>query len=98
MRPREPVAVYPIAISQLNCEAVAGINPRRFLDWLAAHPKIPRARIGRLAIVEASVFLAHLAEISACAGVEPVERAEPDDDEVPETVDGVLARLGLRRK
>ena len=64
LRPPAPIVVAPLAVSQLNVEAVAGINARRYLNWLASHPEVPRARIGRLAIVEASVLLAHLGDLA----------------------------------
>ena len=102
VRPRAPVVVAPLAVSQLNCEAVAGINARRFLDWLAAHPAIPRARVGKLVLVEASVLLAHLAELATGGderddGDRDDERDDKPANVTPDTVDGVLAALGRRR-
>lgn len=55
IRRRPPVVVAPLLVSQLNCEAVGGIDARRFLEVL---PRlgVPIAKVGKLRLVDAERF------------------------------------------
>jgi hypothetical protein len=96
---RAPVVVAPLTVSQLNVEAVAGINPRRFLEWLAANPSVPRTRVGKLVLVEAGALLARLSELAASDGeaAAPSLDGQPDNDADLASVDAVLRACGRRR-
>lgn len=100
-RPRAPIAVAPLTVSQLNIEAVTGINPRRFLEWLGANPSVPRTRVGKLVVVEAGALLTRLAELAAPTGdssdLAAVLDDQPDDDTDLASVDAVLKACGRRR-
>ncbi len=73
----------PITIGRRNCEALTGMSWRFVLE-----SDVPKAKVGREVIVRASDLLSwldtHRAEVSAT-----VERDE--------SVDSVLADVGLRR-
>ena len=45
-----PINPETVAVSQLTCERVLGIDARRYLDHLRSHPEIPRRRVGRLVV------------------------------------------------
>lgn len=97
MRPRDRSLMAAVAVSQLTIEAVVGIDPRRYLELLAAHPELPRTSVGRLRIVPLDGLqdlLAHLAVSAAPAGE---DGGEDDGEPSPLTADTVLARIGLRR-
>ena len=95
MRARGPVAVSPSHVSQLTCLAVAGIDPRRYLDLLGAHPEVPRSAVGRLRIVTLEDLRGLYARLAATATAETL--ADVDDDDQPRDADDVLRSLGLRR-
>ncbi len=94
LKPRAPVVTAPIAVSQLTCQSLLGIDDRRFLELV-----VPRckgvARVGRLRIVEADEVRRVLRDLA------PVEEDEPApvaaNDGVEPSVDDMLAKLGRRR-
>ncbi len=101
LRPRPAVATSPSHVSQLTVEAVAGIDPRRFLELLSAHPDVPRAAVGRLRVValdDLRDLLERLATTVKDAGDDEGAGDDEDEDEdEPLTEEAILARLGMRR-
>jgi hypothetical protein len=97
VKPRAPVVVRPAHVSQLNCEAILGIDPRRFLELLVprcAHVSI----VGKLRVIsveDADDALRSLATDSSELAATEVD-VNGDDDEIG-TADDVLRRLGRRR-
>jgi len=87
IRPPSALPVAPLIISQVNCEAGAGLKPWKFLE-LVATLNIPHRREGKLVLVEASVLVAAL-------------RAEHEQSVAPITpeaeADRILALVGRRR-
>ncbi len=94
LRPRQPIAVFPLAIGTENCLNVGGITPRKLREALAAHPDVPRSRLGHTLIVEPQHFLLLLEKLRV-AGDDTEDTKESDGQ--PETVDGVLSALGKER-
>jgi hypothetical protein len=95
LRPRAPVVVRPTHVSQLTCEAVLGIDPRRYLEVLVPHCAHV-ATVGKLRIIsleDAEEALRALSKSSA----EPAATDNAVEDEGPATADEFLSRLGRRR-
>lgn len=90
---RPPVVVSPLLISQLNCEPLCGIDARRFLELLP-RLNVTVAKIGKLRLVDADSLRSSILAQTSCAP----SRDAVDLARQPETVDEVLAMLGLRRK
>lgn len=86
------VVVAPVMISQLNCAAICGVDPRRFLELLL-RLDIRVAKIGKLRLVDAEEFRVCLYE-RMTPSTSP--SAPVDLERQPETADEVLAVLGLR--
>lgn len=99
MRPREPIATSPLAISQLTSLQHAGIDGRRFLELVRARG-IRSTKVGKLVVVEADVLRAALREGGVVRDSEPTPQTEVDDDseDAPVTADEVLARIGHKRR
>jgi hypothetical protein len=86
------VPVHPATITQRTCEAVLGVSRRWWLEYLATHPEIPRASLGRNVVVLTSDWLAHVAANStATAG----DTANADAEQW--SPEALLARRGLRQ-
>jgi hypothetical protein len=94
LKPRPPIAVAAVVVSQLNCLQVLGIDPRRYLEFVAAQ-RIRRSRVGKLVCVEAEVFVSALRAIAIEDDVEAA-RVDSEEDEGM-SVDEVLASVGRRR-
>jgi hypothetical protein len=80
----ERVPVVPVVVTQANCEAIAGLTPRQFLDLTRAHPELCTA-LGKIRAVPVEDLLRFLRTHRA---------AEVGADE---DVDNVLAMVGRRR-
>jgi hypothetical protein len=80
----------PVVATQLTCEAVLGVKRRGFLDYLDAHPEIPRAKLGRMVCVKVEDWLAHVA-----ANTTSTEAPAVSSDR-EWSAEAVLARRGLR--
>ncbi len=102
LRPRANVSPAAIAVSQLTVLAMTGIDPRRFLELMRQHAEVPRARVGKLVVVE----LGHLMELLGRLALDPAasnrfdaddDAGGDDDDDQPSDVDSELARLGRKR-
>jgi hypothetical protein len=84
-----------VFVSQRNVEPLTGIDPRRYLELLAAHPTIPRACVGKPRVVAVDDLRALLTDLAATeADDEPEPRA---DDDQPESADAILELVGVRR-
>ena len=102
---RTPRAVAPVRaafVSQLTCEAVLGIDSRRFLEVLVPRCGRHVSKVGKLRVVPLDVaerVLRAMAEEQRAANDSDDGKAEraPVVDVVPETVDGVLAKMGYER-
>jgi hypothetical protein len=95
LRTRETskLSVAPLAITDLTCAALIGIEPRVFREWLVS-AAVPFIRIGRRVIARADHVLAALAgDAASTATPGDVE----DDDSQPTSEAEVLAAIGLRR-
>ncbi len=92
MKPREPIAPHALSVSQLTTLALLGIDPRRYLDLLAAH-SVPHARVGKLRVALLDDVRATIRRISESSDDTP----EAECERQPETADEVLSKLGLRR-
>ena len=96
--PRPGQTITPVLVTQLNCDAVIGVDPRRYLEKVV--PLCPGhvAEIGKLRAVPVAVVLEAMRTLAGTrateAGATPI--ALGDDDEL-DTADKVLARLGMRR-
>jgi hypothetical protein len=95
LRSRPPPSITPVYVSQLTVEALVGINPRRYLDLLAAHPNVTRAEVGKLRVVALEDLRALLARLSDTSTAE--KPSSDVDDEPAASTDDVLAQLGVRR-
>lgn len=95
-KPREPVQLAPIAVSQLTCLAVLGIDERRFRETFGDHPKA--TRVGKLLVLDVADVrdaLRSMRSTETANDAAPSAEVEPDDG--PRDVDDVLARLGRQR-
>lgn len=102
LRPREPIATVPSHVSQLNCTPILGIDPRRYLEFLR-EARIPHARVGKLRIAELHVLRDRLQKLATSTRVDVAAVDDEQeyalvevDEEQPESVDAVLAKLGRR--
>lgn len=92
--PRSPQLVAPVLVTQLNCEAVIGVNERRYLESVLPLCEGHVIEIGKLRAVPVDVLLEKLSARVALVAERPsVERTAPQ----PTSADDVLADLGLRR-
>jgi hypothetical protein len=81
------IPVSPVLITQVNCEAAAGLKPWKFQDLIVARA-IPHRVEGRLKIVETTALLAAL----------HVERsAEIELPSSGDEVDRLLSLVGRKR-
>lgn len=87
LRPKPPISIAPVLVSDETCFAVVGLTPRRFRELVDAHPQLPRIAHGRRLLVPASALLA-LAKPSEDAAV---ACDEPEVDDGPRTVEEVIA-------
>lgn len=65
-------ACVPLTITQDNCLAACGIEPRRFLA-LIHERSIPHVKLGKLRLVRADVLLAALEREPEQAEQQPIE-------------------------
>jgi len=97
-KPRAPLAVAPLYISQETAPALLGITGRKFLEQVVPRCQGQVTRLGQTAMVPADVVVACLARLAANDGDDdqPDAQSVADDDE-PQGVDAVLRRLGKER-
>lgn len=89
LRPRPSTAAPPLVVSDQTAFDLVGLTARQLRDLLAAHPDVPRARVGRRVLVRADVLLALVDRLASPASPDvPVGS--------PATVDDLLAELGRR--
>jgi hypothetical protein len=98
---RSAITVEPLSISQLTAEPTIGLNASRYLEACRSHAAHLRpARVGKLVVTTLDAWERLLERLAATGAGDPFP--EPANDRtalaVPSDVDGVLARLGLRRK
>ena len=102
LRPRatSSLAVSPLAVTDRTCAAVLGIEPRVFRELLVRE-SVSHARLGRRVVARVEDVLAALDRLAVAPGDEfgtRVPKADGvEDDDVPDTVDGVLRKLGKER-
>jgi hypothetical protein len=87
-KPKPAIIVAALTVSTENCLSVAGLPPRKFRQALAAHPDIPRSRIGTTLIVTTEHFRELLARLASESSEEHAGEEDGDD---------ILARAGLTR-
>ncbi len=94
LRPREPISVAPLSVSQETSYVVTGVDRERFLDLLRRHPELPIVDVGKLRVVTIDDFRALLGRLTRTTAPEPI--ATTHDDDAPTTADEVLRALGRR--
>ena len=96
---RQPIAAHAEVVTQLNSEAVIGLNTRRYLEAVRKHRGALRpARIGKLVATRIDAWET-LLEALAAEGVDnPFPEPANEFDPQPASADEVLARLGLVRR
>ena len=80
--------IAPVVVTEATCLQALGLNPRRYRE-IVKTSGIAHRREGHLTLTRARDWDDLLVSGAAC---------EPANDDTPETVDAVLARLGRRRK
>ncbi len=92
LKPRPPVVARPSYVSQENVLTILGIVPRKYLERIV--PLCTRVtRIGKTVLVELDEAERVIRELASGEA----EAAHGVENDVPQTVDGVLARLGYQR-
>jgi len=92
VKPRAPVAIAPAMVSQLNCEPLLAVDPRRYLDLVLPLCKGHVIPVGKLRLVPLDVAVDALRGLTVYGD----DEAPPaDDPRQPETAEAVLAALGL---
>lgn len=100
LRPREPIAALPLAVSDRTAPVLLGFrSPRAFRDFVRRH-RLPFAADGRTVLVLADVVREKLAELGAGEATRShgamASTAQPaDDDDELDDADDVLEALGL---
>lgn len=89
---REHVIVAAALVTQINCEAVLGIDARRYLERVLPLCRGHVISIGKLRAVPVAVALAKLQELPSSD--EPTPLVLEDE---PTSADDVLRRIGMRR-
>lgn len=97
LKPLPPIAVRPTTVTQLTCLEMLGVNARRFLELLAAHPDLPRTRLGKLAVVRIEDWDRWVV-LHASVADDAVRDGDRDARDQPESAEAVLAQLGLRKR
>ena len=99
-RSKQSNPVSPYSVTQVNADAVLGINARRYLEACRVHRDVLRpAKIGKLVLTTIEAWerlMAHLAETGGDLPEEPTTPA--NDAPEPSNVDDILGRVGLRRR
>ncbi len=101
LRSREPITTAPSHVSQLNCMPILGIDARRYLEFIREY-EVPHACVGKLRVAELHVLRDRLRQLATSTTLDvaddlDVQGIEPcNEDDQPETVDAVLAKLGRR--
>ena len=101
LKGRPSVTIAPLSVTQLTAEPTIGLNASRYLEACRTHAEHLRpARVGKLVVTTLDAWERLLERLSAVAERDPFPEPANDRaaDAVPSDVDGVLARLGLRRK
>ena len=99
LRPHPSIHVAPLSLSQLTCEPTIGINAPRYLEACRIHaPILKPARVGKLVVTTLDAWERLIAHLGAIGGDLPEEPLPTNDTAIPDDVDGVLARLGLKRR
>jgi hypothetical protein len=103
LRPREPIAVMPVVISDRTAPMLFGFkSPRSFREFVRRHA-VPYAADGRTILVDVDVLRSKLAELAA-RSVQVAARATspeaervvaPDARDHKDEADDVLAALGI---
>jgi len=96
LRPRPLVTAAPITVSDLTSFDLFGLDGRQLRHFVGKHA-LPHVTHGHRILVRADVLLNAMDRLSASSAADPQssEGSEVDDD-VPETVEGVLRLIGRR--
>lgn len=98
LKPRTPIAVQAAFVSQENCAALLGVNPRRFLEHVVPLCGGHVVKLGKLRLVPLDVAIAKLRALASSDDVEGIDLTRDDDDDPqPQTADDVLRALGKTR-
>ena len=101
IKTRAAIVVAPLSVTQLTAEPTIGLNASRYLEACRVHASHLRpARVGKLVVTTLDAWERLLDRLGAVGERDPFPEPANDRavDAVPSDVDGVLARLGLRRK
>jgi len=99
LRPKATAAlsVAPATVTDRNCAAVLGLEGREFRDLLVRE-HVPHARRGQRVIARVEDVLLVVDRLaSASSGPAPASTEPSTADDGGPGVDGILARIGLRR-
>ena len=93
MKPRAPVVVRPLFVTQNNAFALLGVAPRKFLESIA--PKCERStRIGKTVLVPVDEAERVILELGEAFGEHDAHGADHAEEPQPETAAAVLRALG----
>lgn len=95
LRPRPPLAIAPVFVTQKTSFAVLGIDERPFLEQVVPLCEGHVVSLGKLRAIPVDVVLERLRSKAAAGSTVPSPVTTADDQ--PESADGVLKALGLRR-
>ena len=95
LKPRDPVIVAPVLVSQLTCLSLLGIDPGRYLA-LVARLGLPHRRVGKLVLVDAR-DARRLVSSTAVAANDGTSAESEGSDEQIESADDIARAFGLAR-
>ena len=97
LKPKSPLAVASLLVSQLTCLLLLGIDRRRYLELLVPLCRGHVTRLGKLRLIPLDVALAKLGELAIDADDEPANDSSDaaEHDRQPETLTEVLAAWNL---
>jgi hypothetical protein len=90
-KPRPPVALRASFVSQENCFAVLGVDPRRYLERVVPLCRGHVIALGKLRLTPIDVAEEKLCEMAATPS------ADDDDECQPRSVNEVLRAVGRAR-
>lgn len=97
--PRPPVALRAAFVSQENCFAVLGVDPRRYLDRVVPLCRGHVVALGKLRLTPLDVAEEKLREVAAAQSSEAAgaECGEDKDPDQPASINDVLRAVGRAR-
>lgn len=94
LRPRDPIVIAAVLVSQENCLAVIGVNPQRYLEKIVPLCAGHVAELGKLRIIPVAVVLDAVRRLASMRTNDAAIDVEIADEH---TTDSLLASVGMRR-